>query len=731
MRQFLNKFISVSFLTLMLLLLMNLSKFPVGLKIETIVFFIFTFGIVGFLLSYKNLKEHIDLIRQLILIGFFSTTIFYTIFPVFWYIFAYFAKLHIYSMLKNLLMLIFIIFSFLFIILVPPIKTKLLIANKSKLLDFIFILLITSSFFLIRLPFFNDSFYLRFHPGKYVSYVPIAQEMYKAANPFVFKNPVYTGIFGSAFDQAFISFWRMPILEWTLAPFFALEDLLTIEAIVRTYLTLVGIFVIINFYFLLKKLFSQSSAMITTLLLVLTPLFNLLTWTTTLDLPAIVFLLVALNLYLRNHKNLSFLVLGFAFSIKLSFVIIGLPFFGFLILFSKKERLFSWLKLGFLSFLPLALFKLLLQNTPSNPMALGNNIFLVILFFTLLFIIYSQTQQKLSLIFNNIQENRFWRYFLIPVGIFGVITTGSALLWNSFKSLGTQFLTDAELILNFDFYSVLIERIRLMSISFVDLLFICSIPLTLRLRRKKTFLLLSMLFSSLIYLVLASKSIRFAWYYNHFFILTIFTFFASFIYQLENRILFKTYTSPILTVCIISIVLFQFGVKPTSVFETKLNHSQINLLVKTIESKTGFNSKLIYLSSEYKVFYLYTKKPFVPISSMTSTADLAKIRKEIDNYGFYKAMNNHGVSLLIDKEQQDNFISLTYLFSDEFDKTSTERTNLILTKLDEEIEYYDEPIREDYQRVMPQQYFKQLKTVNGVAIYEIVPEATVSGALAQ
>ncbi|PIS42836.1 MAG: hypothetical protein COT24_01415, partial [Candidatus Kerfeldbacteria bacterium CG08_land_8_20_14_0_20_40_16] len=579
-------------------------------------------------------------------------------------------------------------------------------------------------YIIIRLPYFNDSFFIRLHPDKNVSYVPAAQEMYNAKNPFVFRNPAYTGVFETMEEQQYKSFWRMPVLEWTLAPFFALENYFSNEEIVRIYLTLAGIFILLNVYILIRKIFSSFVALSVTFLFSLTPLFNLLTWITTLDLPALVFLLVALNLYFHQRKELAFLMLGFALTSKLSFIVIGLPIFCFLILFTEKERIIYWIKLALLAFLPLGLFNVFLQQTPSQPDRLTKNLLLFFLYLISLGVAFIIIKGPFTRLLQKIQKLKSLWY--ISLGVTGVILVIllTVILQKYFLSLSDQFLTDSRLILISDFYTVLLSRICFMSIPTVMLLFIIALVLCWTLPRNKLKILFSFFLASLVFLVMASKSIRFAWYYNHFFILTIFLFVAGLFYQIEKQLSCHRYLKVLLIAIILAASSLHLYPKPAYVLENKLTQDHIQQLISIIEENTNNGSKILIYASEYRTLFLYNNKLYLQLGAQNDPAIVQKIKNDIKELGFYEAMNKYNINLMVDKRYQDNFISLTSLFSEDIDQDAYNRTKIIQSKLFKNKNNYDEDTRNLYNELNIKRYFKNIGSVQDVAIYKIIESSS-------
>jgi len=597
--------------------------------------------------------------------------------------------------------------------------------KPKKVIDILLLLLLITFYIFIRAHHLDKSFYIGSHPGKYTSYVPIAQEMYKASNPFVFRNPTYSDIYSNPQDQQFTRFWRMPILEWTLAPFFSLSSILSQEEIVRLYLTILGSITITLFYLILRKLFTQLSSALAVVLVIFTPLFNILTWTTTLDLPAVLFLLLSLFLFQTKKKEASYLLLGFSYLSKLSFLIIGAPLIFLLIIFNSKNKLFEVLKMAILSIVPFLLFKLLLEDTAARPDLVFFNYSMLVGFALSVSAAYFLVKHFSIKVFNYINCTEKLKLFIIVAALSAVGVTALMILLPSYKGLGEQFITDFDLLFHSGLYKDLITRMRTVSSPLLDSLFILSIPIFFVLPRKNQYFLFSFLATSVLFLVVASKSIRFAAYYNHVFILTEAIFATGLIYFLEKlfRLRKINYYYPFLILFIIALLLSH--PKPIKVLDNQLSKYQINYLNNIISQHSEEGDKILRVTSRHKVFDLYTGIPSVQIAAITETQTLNKLRNNIQEIGFYESMNKNNIKLMI-AGNHENFQSLLYLFTDEINKTITDRSSLIRSDLDDNFEYYDAPMDEIYEEINPKQYFKPIGYAyyakdSAVVIYEIIP----------
>jgi hypothetical protein len=590
----------------------------------------------------------------------------------------------------------------------------------TKIFPFLSLIFILVLFIFIRLPYFNTHFAVKFHPGKYVSYVPISQEMFQHKNPFYFSNPSYTKLLESAEEQRFTSFWRLPIFEWSLAPLFNFQNIFTKELIVRSHLTLLALILLISLFFFLWKLFSKEIAIIGTFIFSLTPFFHLLTWTTNMDLPALILIFFALNCFLKNKKELAFLLVGLAGLTKISFFIIGLGLFGILVLF-EKDKIGNLLRLGFLSLFPYLVFQVLIRSIPATPDAYLENYSKLIIFIVLIVTVYylfKKYGQKLS----NLKHIKF--HLPLILGLIAVV--GSLFLFfinnkTGLQSLIAGSLTDFSLLFNFSFYKTLLNRIAEVNLSLVNILFPLSLLSLFFVGREKRKYLIAFLITSLFFLISASKSIRFSLYYNHIFIFTSLIFLCAFLFILISKL------STIWRAFLIGGLVFFFmllilnpNFRYLNVYSKDPYLEQIKDTANYLNENMEQDGKALRFTSRERTLYLYIKKPIVNIAALEGE-ELDNVRQLIKDQGFYEAMGKYNIKYLITTQENPDFTKLTYLFTDETDLNAYDRTKIIISGINSE-NYYDDKVYTLYEVIRPDLYFELEKIFGRTKIYRIVPQ---------
>ena len=113
-----------------------------------------------------------------------------------------------------------------------------------------------------------------------------------------------------------------------------------------------------------------------------------------------------------------------------------------------------------------------------------------------------------------------------------------------------------------------------------------------------------------------------------------------------------------------------------------------------------------------------------PYMFMCSDPGQGFIKNDIKELGFYEAMNKYNINLMVDKRYQDNFISLTSLFSEDIDQDAYNRTKIIQSKLFKNKNNYDEDTRNLYNELNIKRYFKNIGSVQDVAIYKIIESSS-------
>lgn len=580
---------------------------------------------------------------------------------------------------------------------------------------------------IFRLPYFNSSFGVAFHSDKYTSYVPFAEKMAENVNPFIYSNPSFTTIYEDVQEHKFSRYWRLPILEWSMAPLLLLKSYFPTEVLVRASLTIWGSILLTTIFLILRQIFDSQSAFIGTVVLSITPLFNLLTWVTVLDLPAITLLFFALLLYLKGKNNYAYTILGLAILAKISIAIIAYPLF--LILISNNLKLHKQLNLGrlimdclelfILSLLPFLYFQGILRDIPSNP----ENIFLHLMklsVYILMIMISTKYVPKVIFSLRNTVGNNVNR--ILVLSLLGFII-GFFVFHKPLIDLSSNFLTDTNLLLQFDFYKLLLERIERMSGGWVTGILILSIFFIVTTKRgiKGLPIIASLFGGSIIYFVVASKSIRFALYYNHIFtILFIFCITAMF-HILVTRTRLMKFQKAVIVGVMLTLVTIYFTKFEESIFKGNREMQNIKQVAHYIETTTSPNEKVLRLTSKLNTLYLYSNRPMILLSGIpTGSEYLTKLRKDISTIGFYQTMQNNNIRFLVSYNYEMDLSRILYIFTEQTDSNAYDRSLLIANDLNESIplSFTDE----FYHHVNPEQYFQLEREFGNIHIYRIVEQ---------
>lgn len=596
--------------------------------------------------------------------------------------------------------------------------------NLLYVMGFLVVVLIFVS---IRSPHINNAFGGLYNSSKVVSYVPIAQEMYKAKNPFLFSNPAYTALYEKTTDQRYESFWRLPVLEWTLAPWLAFENVLPFEITIRTYLTFVGVIFLALFFAFISKLFDKRMALLATFFMALTSFFHVITWVTTADFWAIIFIMLALNLHIRKKERWAYIAVGLAVIIKISFGIIGLGLFGFLAL-AGREKMKQLVTFGFLAAVPYIGLQIFIRRIPANPDHILENSLRILLFVLLLIGSVYLTKRYTKTVQELLHKKRV--KFAIAIGI--IVIAGAVVYFgqSTFLKLAPKFLTDSELLFNPNLYKQLFSRIQFINLPILNFFFWPSIMILFFTKGIMRKYLLALASGSAVFMILASKSINFHWYYNHIFIITCITFIVGFIYLIlysipKTKFRFAIYAGIFLLFVIIAI--------PSYSTPDRINLYRVDALARNMKYMSEYilerstpEEKHLRLSSTYTMFYLYTGQPFRSLNGLEGE-ELEKIRRDIKEKGFYKAftdLNFHYLVAWQGEVDDDDLINILYLFTDEVEPQAYDRTEIILSRLEGRSLEYKNKTQILYEKYDPQQYFEKEEIVDGITIFKIVPGKT-------
>lgn len=373
------------------------------------------------------------------------------------------------------------------------------------------ILLITGIilFIIVRIPYLNSNLHSQLHADKNSSYLPNLLSMVKSGNIFENTNNAYSSFFSNEKDVFRPTYGEFPFFSWSLFPFFKiLNPYLSTALILHLSLTFYGILFLILCFYSIKKHIGEIEAGILIILFASNPIFQLISFITVMDFPALAAFLMMLVFFTEDNKK-SALWGGISLMMKLSFGLIVLPFVFYEWWKSKDRSLIILTKLATILIYPTILFNIFINHAPSQSKTIAS--IFTLIFFLLIFYGLKIIDFIFSLIFN--LQIKFKTILLI------VIFTSTFLFISSKASLFlTQFLTDLNIAFSFRVYYEIFRELVMhtqvlpLIVSIIGMLFLGKF------RTKQKVLIYIMMASSIIYLFVGLKVIYFHAYYKHIFV---------------------------------------------------------------------------------------------------------------------------------------------------------------------------------------------------------------------
>ncbi len=394
-------------------------------------------------------------------------------------------------------------------------------------------------YIIIRVPYAGLDF-TGFHDLKYSSYVEPARAM--LSHGIFFNEKKYIADPFTLYDGVYNNFGNYPLLEWSLYLTYKILPSLTIELSTRILMAVIGIFLIFSIYFFLKSFLIKKQILIIIYLLTLNPIFNLFTYVTVIDPIMLFFFFLSLTFLINGIRNnnlftisLSGLIGGIGINMKYAMIIYFIPIsLGIILHKFKMKNLFEVIILFYLNALIPTLFFLIgFKNIPSNPPLY----ILIFLFLILIYIIILIHINHLISIRKRLNNIGLLILFLIIfiITLFMIIYSEDVI-----SLLIKDFITDRSIIFNtWTYQSIINNLIEWVSPISFYLAFIYIISIFLLKINRVRFISLLFLFSSIIYLISASKVIYFHQYYTHILIISLLLFSTNslifFIYLYKNK----------------------------------------------------------------------------------------------------------------------------------------------------------------------------------------------------
>ena len=530
------------------------------------------------------------------------------------------------------------------------IKNKKYVIQKSTLylLGLIFIIF----FFIVRkIPYWHIPF-THNHPLKYNTYVDPALSMLKENDPFFYQvkymhNPITNSL---GVGQ---KFGNLPLLEWLLFGAYKIfSRVLTLEAITRMVMIIIGSFGLIFCYSFLKKAFNKGIALITVLLLSINAIFNLSFFVTVYDALSFCLTFAALSLLLESInkdsiKKLVFsaVLIGIGCSIKENILLWSLPtVFMFVLLNHKKslEKVLSKMSLYMITVMgPYIITKVSISHFPQKETQHYLLLVVLTIFFSIYVLntkcVYTFLKKVTTSLIEYVRKHKMILW-LIPV----FVVLAIKLVYST--TVSEEFLTDWHLIINPDLYLNFINRQIIPYIGrYPFYIFLMSIPLFVYYNKNSNFTksFLSLIFGSLFYLVLASKSLFFHSYYWLFIITSMTTFIAWGIYFIINSF-YKGWSRIIYAVLFIGTLFV--GISPSVTGKLNRKYMEILDVVEYINSEeleegTSFfdQANVSYLTIKTDLYRVYSTEVFAN----------QEFKDSVQEIGFIETMRKYKILYVV------------------------------------------------------------------------------------
>jgi 4-amino-4-deoxy-L-arabinose transferase-like glycosyltransferase len=596
------------------------------------------------------------------------------------------------------------------------IKTKLtylvstekepIVSNKQFKKNTIIILLLLCLFTVPKIFYFNNSFALNnVNTLKYNSYVEPAMHMAKHNDPFWFQkkyraNPINNpeGIIQS-FDQ-------LPLMEWVLFASYKIFTFNSIEFNTRLIAHLSGLFILIFAYLFLKNWFSKTQTFIIIFLMAINPLISYSTFLTVYDSWLIMFTFTSLFLldkfYQKKHFKYLFwagLMFGIGNACKYSLFLWLAPISFFVIFFHESQKqnyqnnqpknyIFSFLKTYFI-YIFLALLPIFTNHTSiimlPTKTTKGLLLFAIWIFlYILLYLFLNKFQNKITNIISNLYKNKtklILLIFILTIIIYYFLTYTQLL-----DTTSKTYITNLKLIFYLPLYNQILLTLTNQITSNVFYLGILGFIFIFLIKKTDGVKLsFAIFFSSIIYLVIAAKTIFFHPYY-----LLVFTILLNILASYAILAIYKTQNTIFKKTCVVILILL--SIFPKSYYLNIKNISQ---------ERDGFKEAVEYLIENSKENDLYINEGSL-VSLVLKTGrgrvgdinDLnnATFKNSIKQIGFSQTMEKYNIKyLIISRREQINYNSFAILFSEEMipNKILTKK-DIIFDVFDPSYEFYDD-----------------------------------------
>lgn len=603
-------------------------------------------------------------------------------------------------------------------------------ADLSKRSFLIILVLIIGIFTAFKLPNFDNSFSGR-RPLKYNTYVEPALYMFERNNPLhMQRRYLHSPVTDSQGMGA--TFENIPLLEWMLYGTFKLTyNSIGLENSTHLLTHTLGTGILGALAYLLSKLFSRKLALLSVFLLALNPIFNVATFITVYDTLNLLLFLISTSLIVRaikmNKPPLSYivaagLIFGVAVAVKANTLLWGAPLLFLLILSLKQAKVKEVVPmLGLFSVFAVIPQLMTIYGIRPLPSATTGT-YLTLAAFIVGTTILTAFRARIYTLFTAL--GTFMEKHRTPSIITSVILGSLAvalLIIYMPDRLSSEFITDFRLLFNFDVY---LRMFREQLVPYLTLpvfvMGLLSIPLIIVKEKKQVLVLFgAFAFASLIYAILASKSLYFhSYYWQIIFISSIMIASKLILYSLRGL----SQSSQVFIVLLFAAALILHS-KP-------LIHAKIGTEYPEIADLTTYISEnmeeddvyideanAISIIFETGIYQLYSYEFFYNEG----------VKELVATEGFVDAMGAYNMRYVITLNgAQPNYSQYIPVFSNELKEMSTlRRTDIIYAELyPTKYEFNpDAELRlELIEEYNPQQYFCYIAKFGRYSVFEITEE---------
>ncbi len=577
---------------------------------------------------------------------------------------------------------------------VPVIRNIVRWCYREGWWSIIILLLIFIMFTAIKAPYLGVSFTGE-HSMKYNSHVEPAKYMYERNDPFWYQlrykvDPVNNpqGIrenFGSS----------LPVMEWGLFLTYKLFPKNSLEFNTRLFTNFLGVLILFFAYIFFREWFSKKQSLLILFLIAINPIISFVSFVTVHDVWTLVFTflsLIFLSKYIKkeNISNLFYagLFFGIGVAVKISIFLWLFPLIFIILIFNSKNLNQFIVNTGIITILSLAPFiahRTSLRNLPTETLPSILNFILWIMFFILIYYLLKKYHQKLDQFINLFLKRKIFAsisFIIILLGGFYFLEI------TGLSGRSSEFLTDSTLIFYWDMYeNMLSNQFKpYMTESIFYLGLIGFIFTFLFLTRKYKIILLSFLFGSFIYWIIASKPMFFHNYYTGIIMIT-FALSAGIMFYMLSKV-FKNKIIAFTIIILLGLLTFpsSYNANVERLKKERFNINYLNQLSNFLIENTKENE----MHMGPNILALTTGR-----SQPSGLNHHYEIKKSIQLIGFEKTMEKYNISYLITTGGPPDYERLVNLFTEEaLESTSYRRNDIIRSRLDKNYQYFsDKDIR--------------------------------------